>query len=896
MDKSVIEQIKAVTPIRQLMTENGVQFKGNQACCPFHEEKTPSFTVYPGSNTYYCFSCQAKGDVISYYQHVKGVDFMTAVRELGQLVGIEVDNNISTKFEESEDPKAAAKYYMSEVRGLVGVMNGEQMLPVPSEWYEQEVFAEGGKSSATVRFKLADGVWWERIIDAGFSRKANFRGSYKGLVWQIPTQVGLIHKNDTVYITEGIFDAIALWMASGGKYKVVSAMSTSNYPTTFIGQHKGKNIKWVLALDRGTAGANAAKKWHQNLQDAGEQAEVYYPADDRDWNDLYKQKAITTKYLQECYFRGMRLVSNSAAQKFAWVITEKLANKSLHITSDIITFNHCYYSCAIDFKELPGGDYDQAVESGDYKGVAGIVAQHTRVKTISTAIATLLYTQYNKVDDEHSYYFDVFVKGVKKAVKTELNATNIADATAFNKALLSKVGQTTFSGDNKDMRVVMSKWFLARKPTINTIRYMGYAKEYGAYIFPGFAYKQGKYYQANEQNYISIGNNAIKTTFSGWQVAGQTNGNTGWFGDFDTMAGDNGITGLAFWLMSLFAQQVRSIHQTIPFWEFTGVAGAGKSTIIEFLWRLVGRDDYEGVDPQKMSFVALSRTMMQASNIPVVLLEGDRDEKSHRMVFDMDQIKTLFRGQSPYGRAIKNNGIETDNEPFYGTIVVSQNAPIDGEPQILTRFVQCNASKDRFSSQTYTAANRIKSLKTDECVYFLHQALNKEQEILNTYTQNYNKYRDRLLAIDEIKEVRIAENHAQIMAFGKCLQLVVPQFVNARLKKWLVFMKDLAVKRQIAVSGDHPLVAEFWDLFEDYNTVVNERFSEEKLNHSRDDSLIAVNLNHLKEYMADRKHFIDVAALKKLLPNSKRYKFVAQRKVNSSIKNRILHCWVFVNE
>ncbi|WP_225879770.1 hypothetical protein [Abyssogena phaseoliformis symbiont] len=152
--------------------------------------------------------------------------------------------------------------------------------------------------------------------------------------------------------------------------------------------------------------------------------------------------------------------------------------------------------------------------------------------------------------------------------------------------------------------------------------------------------------------------------------------------------------------MSLFAQQVRSCHGTIPFWEYTGVAGAGKSTIIEFLWRLTGRDNYEGEDPEKMGFVALARTMMQASNIPAVMLEGDRDENNHRKRFSMDQIKTLFRGQSPYGRVIKNNGIETDNDPFLGTIVISKNAAVEGAPQIISRIVKCTASKVHFNNET----------------------------------------------------------------------------------------------------------------------------------------------------------------------------------------------------
>ena len=50
--------------------------------CPFHNEKRPSFYVYPETNTFHCFGCQENGDVIKLTMHLHGVDFKEAVRML----------------------------------------------------------------------------------------------------------------------------------------------------------------------------------------------------------------------------------------------------------------------------------------------------------------------------------------------------------------------------------------------------------------------------------------------------------------------------------------------------------------------------------------------------------------------------------------------------------------------------------------------------------------------------------------------------------------------------------------------------------------------------------------------------------------------------------------------
>ena len=56
--------------------------------CPFHNEKTPSFTVYPESRSFYCFGCGAGGDVISFVRRMDNLDYVEAVKAVAQMAGV----------------------------------------------------------------------------------------------------------------------------------------------------------------------------------------------------------------------------------------------------------------------------------------------------------------------------------------------------------------------------------------------------------------------------------------------------------------------------------------------------------------------------------------------------------------------------------------------------------------------------------------------------------------------------------------------------------------------------------------------------------------------------------------------------------------------------------------
>src|SRR3546814_16835186 len=104
--------------------------------------------------------------------------------------------------------------------------------------------------------------------------------------------------------------------------------------------------------------------------------------------------------------------------------------------------------------------------------------------------------------------------------------------------------------------------------------------------------------------------------------------------------------------MSLFAVQIRNRHDSLGFLEITGDPGSGKTTIITFMWKLFGRSKYEGFDPNKGSIAGVARNFVKVSNLPVGLIEGNReqDSRGHRRPFDWTELLTLFNGRTN-GRA-----------------------------------------------------------------------------------------------------------------------------------------------------------------------------------------------------------------------------------------------------
>ena len=121
MNRSAVEEIKARLPVDEVigsyikLEKSGRAFK---AKCPFHHEKTPSFFVSPDRGGYYCFGCNAKGDIFTFVEQFEGLDFKGALKVLADKAGVplvydqKADSERDRLFQIMED---AAKYFEAEL-------------------------------------------------------------------------------------------------------------------------------------------------------------------------------------------------------------------------------------------------------------------------------------------------------------------------------------------------------------------------------------------------------------------------------------------------------------------------------------------------------------------------------------------------------------------------------------------------------------------------------------------------------------------------------------------------------------------------------------------------------------------------------------------------------------
>lgn len=101
------------------LEKSGANFK---ARCPFHNEKTPSFMVSPSRNSYYCFGCQASGDIFSFVQEFEKLDFVGALKLLADKAGVVLDEFQNNKDKGKENKlrdvlKEATKLYQTKLSG-----------------------------------------------------------------------------------------------------------------------------------------------------------------------------------------------------------------------------------------------------------------------------------------------------------------------------------------------------------------------------------------------------------------------------------------------------------------------------------------------------------------------------------------------------------------------------------------------------------------------------------------------------------------------------------------------------------------------------------------------------------------------------------------------------------
>ncbi|MEB7746676.1 DNA primase [Staphylococcus equorum] len=122
IEQSTINEIKDKTDILDLVSEYvKLEKRGRNyiGLCPFHDEKTPSFTVSEDKQICHCFGCKKGGNVFQFTQEIKDISFTEAVKELGERVNIEVETDQSASGQDDTHQVASEDLQMIEMHELM---------------------------------------------------------------------------------------------------------------------------------------------------------------------------------------------------------------------------------------------------------------------------------------------------------------------------------------------------------------------------------------------------------------------------------------------------------------------------------------------------------------------------------------------------------------------------------------------------------------------------------------------------------------------------------------------------------------------------------------------------------------------------------------------------------
>jgi DNA primase len=323
--------------------------KHMKAKCPFHNEKTPSFTISPDRGMYYCYGCQAGGDIFTFIQEIEGVDFKGALQMLADKAGVELKKEDPKKRTERDKQydilEAATKYFQEYLtkksqattyltkRGVtvetiakwrIGYAPG----PPDHGWRELKNALEA--ESFTIPQLLKAGL--VKSADAGKEPYDLFRDrimfpifdpsgkvvAYSGrIVTEDPKapkyvnspETELFNKSEILYgydkakqgirsmnfslIVEGQFDVV---MAHQAGYHNTVAVSGTALTAHHVMLLQRLSNKVVLALDGDRAGIAAVKKAADLMLARGMDVKVAHMADGEDPADMIQKDVTTFKH------------------------------------------------------------------------------------------------------------------------------------------------------------------------------------------------------------------------------------------------------------------------------------------------------------------------------------------------------------------------------------------------------------------------------------------------------------------------------------------------------------------------------------------------------------------------------------------------------------------------
>ena len=165
--------------------------------CPFHNEKTPSFTVYPATQSFYCFGCGAGGDAITFLKKIENLDYLDAVKTLAQRAGLQMpqegfDDSLSKRRRRIlEMNREAARFYHSVLLSPEGKVGYDYYIGRALSAATINHFGLGfapNQWDALLKHMRAKGYQPAELVDAGLARKGQ-KGYYDNFRNRVMTPI-----------------------------------------------------------------------------------------------------------------------------------------------------------------------------------------------------------------------------------------------------------------------------------------------------------------------------------------------------------------------------------------------------------------------------------------------------------------------------------------------------------------------------------------------------------------------------------------------------------------------------------------------------------------------------------------------------------------------------------
>lgn len=242
LSDSFLQELKMKTDIEDVISAY-VTLKRRGATlvglCPFHNEKTPSFTVYPATQSFYCFGCGAGGDAITFLKKIENLDYLDAVKTLAQRAGLQMpqegfDDSLSKRRRRIlEMNREAARFYHSVLLSPEGKVGYDYYIGRALSAATINHFGLGfapNQWDALLKHMRTKGYQPAELVDAGLARKGQ-KGYYDNFRNRVMTPIIDVRGNVIAFGGRVLDDSKPKYINTGDTlvYKKTSELFALNF-------------------------------------------------------------------------------------------------------------------------------------------------------------------------------------------------------------------------------------------------------------------------------------------------------------------------------------------------------------------------------------------------------------------------------------------------------------------------------------------------------------------------------------------------------------------------------------------------------------------------------------------------------------------------------------------